>query len=338
MQRMWLAGVLLIAFSQHSLSRSTQMVEAEPAFISVGRNVQVSKSRSNQWHTEVLMASDPENRNHLLACSMVNPQRPSRPMYAVVVYASFDGGATWQETLQVAEGWATGDPACAYGPGGVAYVAMIARGRKPDGKDSEVLFFKSQDAGMTWTRLIDVPITDREYVTVDNTLGKYRGRVYLHGTASVRALDSTGKNSLSLDLWRSSDAGATILGPSKVIAIEPNLAHGMGNGVVHSDSTFIALTTEMLSEKGFENTRPYKPNGRIVALASEDGGRSFSRQGIVGTWYIDIEHYSTCTSLPMLAVDSSTGPFKDRLYAVWSSCSPILLIKARAGPRQSWLA
>jgi hypothetical protein len=315
--------ILLLALSQNSFaqSRPAENVKSATTVISVGANVQVSKSRPDQLHMEVLIASDPADPRHLLACSMfvLKPPSPYPYPFGVVVYASFDGGATWQETLHIAEGEVTGDPACTFGPGGVAYVAALSYEGGPK-KGSGVFFFRSADSGKTWEKPLHMLqiINDREFVTVDNTRGKYRGRVYLIGTGFVEPLGA-GDFIGGFDLLRSLDSGATFLGPIILGSTEPgHTPNWSGEGVVLSDGTFVDIIAEMDHEKEtMQQTRPYKANGRILAVSSEDGGESFIKPVRVSDIYLNLEHIGTSMSLMRLAVDSSTGPFKDRVYAVW---------------------
>src|SRR6266498_3504184 len=103
-RKLLLAGLLGI-LAQGSLAQSkptTQRGKAIANPIIVGASVQVSKQRADQQHYEVQIAADPENPMHLLACSM---RRANQPQHTTVVYASFDGGTSWQETLHIADGY-----------------------------------------------------------------------------------------------------------------------------------------------------------------------------------------------------------------------------------------
>jgi hypothetical protein len=303
--------------------------------ISVGANVQVSKPRSAQPHYEVVLAADPNNPKHLLASSMLMPEEPApSQMFHTVVYASFDGGASWQETALVAEGWQTADPTCAYGPDGTAYFAVLSPSYRAPEEPNRMLFYRSADGGQTWMKPTVLPAIDREYITVDTAGGKYRGRIYLNGTGSVRSLDddqgALGGRLSDLDVWRSLDGGATFHPPLKLAATKPNhVVEGMGNGVVLSDGTFMAITGQLTALDNYFQTRPYKAIGRIIVVSSSNGGESLNKPVTVSDWYIDFHHKVTSGIVPSLAVDGSDGPFQDRLYAVWpdvrSGRSEILL-------------
>ncbi len=140
----------------------------------------------------------------------------------------------------------------------------------------------------------------------------------MHGTGVARSIDRDPKIMAGIDLFRSADGGNSFLGPLKVAATEPkHIVEGMGNGVVLSDGTFVAVTGEQEDEDNYDHARPYKAIGRILVVSSKDGGQSFSPPVTVSNWYTNLEHKITSSALPVLAVDSTNGPFKDRLYAVW---------------------
>src|SRR5882724_735450 len=298
MMRSFIAIVLLPALLQNIVgqARSPRHAKSMATLISVGASVQVSKSRSDEQHREVLLASDPEDSSHLLACSVFYPKPPSPPNpnnVAIVAYASFDGGATWQETLNFVEGPPTNmasDPSCAFGTGGVAYLAALGR---------DLFVFRSTDSGKTWDKPVQLGYIDREYLTVDNTHGRYNGRVYLHGTGAVMPIDA-GSRVSSLDLLRSMDKAATFLGPAKLAATEVgHSVSSMGNGVVLPDGTFVAIARETdRTQSNFVQTRPYKPVGKTITVSSEDGGTTFAKPAPVSDFYIDSAHANR--GLPVL--------------------------------------
>src|ERR1043166_6583652 len=90
------------------------------ARITVGRNVQV--------------CADPNNPSRLVVAAMYEyrnwPADQSVDL-ATTVFASRDSGRTWTPTLDTrATSRSTPDPACAFGPGGVAYYTVMAKERR----------------------------------------------------------------------------------------------------------------------------------------------------------------------------------------------------------------
>jgi hypothetical protein len=308
-------GLLVLLLQQPSFPQVEKLKDGL-ALITVGANVHVSKARDDQPHWEVIMASDPSNPRNLLACSIVGdegwPQQPP----SVVTYASFDRGKTWQETLNIAiAGGMAIDPTCAYGSDGTAYATALTYGF------NFLPFYKSTDAGRTWLKPVNLPVRwgmDRPYIAVDNTASKYRGQIYLNALGLVPSIDGDHKSISSFDLWRSSDAGEIFLGPTRLAVTEADHAIGsIGNGVVLSDGTFTAITSELnFPVLPFEKD-PYQIIGRILIVSSRDGGQTFLPPVTVSNWYHDRGHRATSSVVPVLAVDDSPGLFKDNLYAVW---------------------
>jgi hypothetical protein len=285
--------------------------------ITLGPNVQVSKQRAEQRHFEVLIASDPENPRHLLACSMLEEKLSHVEFSGTIAYMSFDGGMNWQETLHVAEeGKRLADPACAYGPGGTAYMAVLAgTGRK---SNDRVLVFKSTDMGKTWEKPAELPFIDREYLTIDNISQRYRGRVYLNGRGSVASLNPSDRYVSSFALLRSVDSGKTFVGFGKAIAFRADYTiEGMGNGVVLSDGTFVAITGVRTNPSSYTNEDTPKPTGRIVAISSKGSAESLLPL-VVSDLYHGYGRKWSCAPIPVLAADNTSGRFKDRLYVAWS--------------------
>ena len=69
---------------------------ARAGAVTVGPNVQVSLSRQDVPHWEVIVATDPADRGRLLAGSICNPPPIHYGIPKIASYVSFDGGKTWQ--------------------------------------------------------------------------------------------------------------------------------------------------------------------------------------------------------------------------------------------------
>jgi len=288
--------------------------------IRVASAVHVSAARSKDPHNEVLLAADPKDPKRLLGCTTV--YTPSKGGFSVVAYSSFDGGATWSQTLETDLGKLTGDPACGFGSNGRAYTVALGGDENVGGEDDSYTYvYRSEDGGRTWGKPVKLGHTDREYVTVDTTGGKYDGRVYLNATGIVRSLDDETQYGdhlvTSIALLHSDDAGASFTPPLKMASIAGGWVLGMGNGVVLSDGTFVALFGEQLDRKSLSSRHPEKANANLKVVMSHDGDR-FGKAVVVSDWYMGYGAISDIGSVvPVLAVDSTKGPFHDRLYAVW---------------------
>jgi hypothetical protein len=287
------------------------------SLILVGRNVQVSKTRAGQTHYEIQLSADPKDATHLLGCSMVHSENPGEQYpsrNSVVAYTSFDGGATWQDTFELKGGVNTWeDPACILGDGGAAYLAGlgwdgVSRAERP--------LYRPLDGGRSWTAATEWQFGDREYITLDASGGKYSGRLYVHSGGGARKLDETSSVS-GVTVSRSLDNGVSFKTARPLITLAPTFVLGVGNGVVLSDGTVAFLFGVAKDFPAKYEQRPTEPNGWLKMITSSDGGEHFSAATVIADWYMPTEH-TLVGNVPALAVDSSTGPFRDRMYAAWA--------------------
>src|SRR5207245_2378087 len=103
---------------------------------------------------------------------------------------------------------------------------------------------------------------------------------------------------------------------------------GMGNSVVLSDGRWLAVFGEIKayyetpdSDTGsFDAAVPVPPepeNAWLRAIASDDGGDSLNEPVTIGGWHMPNPYVRHSMPIPTVAVDSTNGPFRDRLYVVW---------------------
>ncbi len=289
------------------------VARAGEARIVVGPNVHVSRERADIPHREVVLAADPARPTRLLAGSMIEYR--GSPLPPSVAYSSEDGGRTWRLSLErksPEDRGLSGDPSVAFGPDGVAYFATLARRG----------LFRSLDGGRTWERptaLDPEADLDREFLAVDGTGGRFRGRLYWSSTIAIKPLGGQGTGASGIALYGSGDGGASFDGPALRIAEPPLQASGIGNGVVLSDGTFVVLynLTEPRPRTGAAAAPG--PNARLGVGRSTDGGRTFERgMPEVDSWTRgDLRAGVGC-----LAADPGSPAFKDRLYATWADGGP----------------
>jgi len=311
--------LLLSACVMHWSYNAQAQQEAKKITITVGPNVQASKSRNDLVHNEVLLAADPNNAKNLLGCTMAFS--PQQNKISTMAYASSDNGISWNFAVANDTGIVSADPACTFGQDGRAYFIAIERtGPRAD----TLVIYRSTDYGKTWSPrtvlLASAPSVDRAYVVVDQTNSKYRGRVYIYGQIAQRTVDGEFAG-LSIALWRSLDNGVTFEGPI-VRSRDKPLSFHPANSVVLSDGTVVCLVAELDSQKrndGYAGSQYRKAdvqNGTLKVLTSSDGGESLTPAVKISDMYEDWREGST--GLPSLAADAGSTAFKDRLYAVWA--------------------
>src|SRR5258708_14672907 len=196
--------LVVVGVESASIAASQSVGKKSGSLISVGPNVQISRTRHLQPMFETMAAADPEHPLNLLACSIVHG-----PMFknkGTQVFASRDGGRSWVSTLDTRTKQYRadqGDPDCEFGLDGTAlFATLISREAQPG-----IHLYRSSDAGWTWSDPTYLPINDRPYIAVDRSQGKYRGRIYLNGHAAGNTVRQGGQG-----VFRSLDGCATLQG------------------------------------------------------------------------------------------------------------------------------
>lgn len=315
--------------------------------IEVGANIQVSATRGDLPHGEVLIAADPSDKSRLIACSMYFLTELNT--WQTVVYSSNDGGVRWLPTLDMREffPWSV-DPACTLSGEGTGYfVSISSAGYLAD--ESYLPVFRSADGGHTWTQTVVIPNThqrlDREYLVTDDTGGEFHGRIYMNGAGFMRDMADGRVGDVSL--FRSSDQGMNFLGPVKRGSLDRRFPLGPvapTNGVILSTGDLVLAFGETRGDWTEDGRLRLPPNvrgdpiGLLKVLVSKDGGHSFLPAVTVDDWYMKVGSWSA-RNHASLAVDPGSAEFKDRLYLVWTDVRSgrleILLSHSADGGR-SW--
>lgn len=290
------------------------------AQISVSPNVHMSAARSQQLQAEIILDADVTRPGRLMACSLIDDSRkngnPSLMGWGVIVYLTDDGGKTWTRTF---EEYSLMDPTCAFGPDGTAHLEAFELSG-----DRMMRLYRSADGGRTWSEPTKVRTTDRPYLTVDKTGGKFNGRVYSHGQAGATGSMDGGRGASGIRLYSSIDGGRSFGDPVQRQSVGARRTLGIGNGVVLSDGTLVMLFGELKEYWNTDDTSQIRDsqigssNGRLRMLTSSDGGRSLSTATTISDFSMHVYPWRPAAGfLPWIAVDSTSGTFKDRLYVVW---------------------
>ena len=287
---------------------------AQKPEIVVGPNVQVSTAKKNRPHTEVWVAANPRDPNHLLGCSIVLSQSPYKG--STIAYVSFDGGRSWTPTLETDEFFMSSDPGCTIGFDGTAYFVADVR-TSPERIFTKV--YRSKDGGRTWLPHVDIIYVGRPSIIVDSTHSKYRGQIYINGWGSVRDLDGNGR-AAGLTLSRSLNAGESFESPviRAPLTNPRHYVNAMGNCVIKSNGNIVCAFSQSNDDSPIEQqVQSVRLKSDVKVLSSADGGRSFSDAVIIGTFYMLRRPPGTTNHFPAIAVDTTAGSFRDRLYLIW---------------------
>lgn len=253
---------------------------------------------------ESWLAVNPKDPDNLLASAM------SVSAEGAVIYASWDGGATWSGVKEPdgAE-FPGGDPTLTFDAGGVAYFSTI----------TPLRVWRSMDGGRTWT---DPPWTgvgrsyDREWLAAGPaTAGHGPSAVY---GAVRRAPGPDEGNRPVIATVVSGDGGATFT--ERAIVLDSGYVNAVMGLAVRRDGT--VLLPVLVNYGRVPGDREIY-RGRRLVVASHDGARSWSEPHAVAE-NIQLgnslgEQAMRGLGIGYLAVDESGGPFDGTLYMAWGS-------------------
>jgi hypothetical protein len=320
-----LASIVFVApVSLRAAEKTTH--PSSPALISVGPNIEVSRADDSNSHDEVLIAAHPTDPKQLVACSMVNYNQLSEKKMHTAVYSSIDGGRTWILGPEIPE---SGDPVCTFGPDGAAYFGAIGDSVIRDPAiDWHLKLYRSTDQFKHWEPVSDILTGDRPWLTFDHTQGPNRGRGYITYQSRAGILDSQEKElAVSLDVTHSADKGLHWSLPRAYGVINARrLAHSLPTGMaLLSDGTVVISNWQSLKKSARDAQDriasdypgdPGPPTCEIsVVLIPPDG---WQRPKIVKAADKYCSETSTTRTADSLAIDGSSGVFKDRIYVAWA--------------------
>lgn len=265
-------------------------------------------------HVETHIAANPLDRKNLVGAS-ITAARPEGG-WANRVFVTHDGGITWHwvdfsEQFQ----FGSADPQVAFTPHGTALFIGLASGSVTDEKDRPrggMHIYRSTDGGKSWQQTQVVCCShDHEQVVVDNTLGRFAGRIYISTLWDYPVY--------RVGVFRSDDDGLTFTGPVEAANGGGTIGINSYTPVVLSDGTLIVPfgDFEFLPEKR-------KEKGKVEAnnwfVSSNDGGVTFSARRKIHTQVYDRDDPDSGRegTFPSVAADASGGKYRDRIYFAWT--------------------
>ena len=291
-----------VAARQDPPSRPAPRIVVEPDFL--------ASRDGNSPHVEVHVAANPRRAVNLVGAAITHTRPDGSP--ATKVYATVDGGRTWTDTAfpeQIANGG--GDPQVAFTPRGTAVFATLNTAKDDTGRTRAFLHvYRSEDGGRTWLKPADLgPSYDHEMIAVDQTTGRFAGRVYLSALYG---------REYQLGVFRSDDDGRSFIGPVEFFrAGGKTLGANVLQMGVFSDGAVLATFHDF--PLGPDREKPGPRRSGFFTVVSDDGGVTFSKPRPAPD-----EIYPAYASQDIrmsgdagIAIDSSVR-HRDRVYRVWN--------------------
>lgn len=287
-----LAAVVVPALAAGTLAAEPGAAQAG---VQVGANVLVSGDAAEMPHVEPHLAVDPGDPRHLLGAAM---WVDLDGRLATAAYTSFDAGQSWRrrEFPQCEF-----DPWVAFARDGTAYHSCVAHGDV-----GRVVVFRSDDGGLSWGGAAEVPRAERtafdhSSIIVNGTEGPWTDNVYV---VTMQARTTAEGALLSYPVVSSSsDRGLTFTSPVGLLVT--NVWANTLSPVVLSDGVLGLAYMDYAVDNGAGGKAVSLP--RAWWVSSADGGRTFSIPSLIA----EVRGWTT---LPLVAVDMSTGTYRDRLY------------------------
>jgi hypothetical protein len=259
------------------------------------RNRRVSRDTFTH-HAEPFLAVNPRDpRNLLGACIAI----PASGRSLLATYASFDGGATWQNNGALPDSQGGRDPTVAFDSAGRGYVC---------GNTTGVSLWRTADGGRTFDApaIVTAEKSDHPWLAAGPAPGASGDSLHV-----VWSLDDNTK----LGFSRSTDGGHSFE-PARTIADAGGAVTAAPAITAGSDGVVCAIfgVWPKPSSKGKQRRREIVAPVRVVC--SVDGGITFGRPPELGRAAAEwsLPGGANAIAIPTIAAD----PNRDALYAVFA--------------------
>lgn len=296
---------------------------ADAPQIAVGPNVRASDL--GRSHVETYIAAHPDDPDRLVI--VVSHQLDDGAIVPEALVTT-NGGRTWsgavlpgvERTVAEAGLQFAVDNWVAFGPDGVGLIASLGNGGR-GGKwgGAPIFIFRSEDRGETWHAPVIIPGGSFDRLTLGTGGTRTTPRYYIAVGAmgSDRRVFSEPRIGDGAAMLRSDDGGRSFR-PVGFLAPD-NLAHQPMNPIELPDGTLLMpyddyprISVEELQAVRRDPRRQLQSGSRLYVAASSDSGASFG----LPRFLADIPRQFPGGM--ELALDRSSGPFRDRLYAAWN--------------------
>jgi hypothetical protein len=305
--------------------------------ITMGPLVHVSKDLPAIRVDESLFCIDPNNPKRMFGGShkaFYGIPKSNAAGNEHAVYASVDGGRSWKHVFDAKAANHQADPACAYGIDGAAYYGLMPTiGFKIDYRGYDV--FRSEDGGTNWGKFVHIDYDrffDRIYMSVDHGQGPHRGNLYVAGYGHSYPANTVQEPD-QMVLFTSLDGARSFSGPATVptgTGSGPEPMRGLthpGTNTVLSDGTLILswqalyMPPRTASDSATRSPKEGANMGAVRVARSSNGGKTLEGPFDVsyGAWTVTGGfNDSPADFIPVLAADTTNGPFRDRVYIAWN--------------------
>jgi hypothetical protein len=328
---------------------------SQSSLIELGDPVLVTTEVTRSNETSNILCVDPKNPQKMFGAVTVDglpDETPAKVMgqnrvpVHLEIHFSADGGKTWSAKFRTNRGRWEGDPACAYGEDGVAFLGTMPLSDDGNFRDYDV--WRSPDGGLTWdpkaTRILYPRFFDRPFMVVDHSSTPYRGRIYVVGYAKSWPSDTL-RAPDQIVLFASDDGGRTFKQP---VAVSDGCGDGKDKGAIcytHSgpstllsNGTLLTAWTTLFEQLPNSTGLPRGPDQQpgmlqIKVARTRDGGGTFDTPVVAGKglWRNGPEKYRVPGKwVPAIAADTTKGRYRDHVYVAWSDL--------RSGRKELWFS
>jgi hypothetical protein len=169
---------------------------------------------------------------------------------------------------------------------------------------------------------------DHEQMTVDQTTGKYAGRIYIGALYGYPVY--------TVGVFRSEDDGRSWTGPVEAANGGGTIGINDIQPMVLSDGTLVVPYADFDFLPG-KAKMTGKGSSSAWMVLSEDGGVSFGKPRKIQTiqYNLDDKVGERLSMFPAFAVDNHTKEYRDRIYVVWTDFryGPIRLLFSHSEDR-----
>lgn len=264
----------------------------EPPSMSLGPTLAVGTGLPDLPHVEPVVAVNPADSDNVVVASIVVREPMSdgfHDSWTIHVLATTDGGETWtRHELPGLESTFAADPWLRWAPDGTLHLSgLVAVPDEERGDPTRVWLYESADGGQRWSGPVEAPAAQPgslDHPVID--VAGDRLFVFVSGDLPSILVSRTPKSGQGLEA---------------LPAFRPDsLNNNLGAGVGFADGRFVFSYFSMSVPQ---------PSS-LWAIRPADDGRGYEVSEITS------EHIPV--GFPMMAVDRSSGPRRDRIYSVWT--------------------